>query len=84
MMMRKRKTQVKGEDKDKGKDQETPLANPRFFAATTLTLKPPKPSITEYFSKMSSVTPITDALEEEHRCDTIMINRNMRSRTKTH
>ena len=38
----------------------------------TLTLKPPTPSITEYFSKMSSVTHIMDALEEKCRHDTIV------------
>ena len=37
----------------------------------TLILQPTKPSITEYFSKMSSVTPIIDAPEEEHRHNTI-------------
>ena len=30
--------QVKGEDKDEGRDQKTPQTNPRFFAAMTLTL----------------------------------------------
>ena len=47
--------QIKGEDKDR--DQKTPQTNAKFFAAITLTLKPPKPSITKYFAKMSSVTP---------------------------
>ena len=39
--------QVKGEDKGKGSEKKTPQTNPRFFAASTLTLKPPKASITE-------------------------------------
>ena len=39
--------------------------------ATTLTLQSPKPSITEQFGKRASVTPVIDALEEEHKCDTI-------------
>ena len=60
--------QVKGEDKD----QKTPQTCPRFFAVTTLALKPPKTSITEYFGWMSSVTAIIDALEEECRCNTIV------------
>ena len=59
--------QVKGEDKDKSKEQKTPQTNPSFFVAAILTLQPPKPSITEYFGKMSSVTPIMDAVEEEFR-----------------
>ena len=36
------------------------------------TLQLPKPSITEYFGKMLSVTPVMDAPEEEHRHDTIV------------
>ena len=48
-----------------------PQTNARFFAVMTLTLKPLKPSITEYFGKMPTETPIMDALEEEHRCNTI-------------
>ena len=64
--------QLKGEDKDKGRDQKRPQTSPRFFAVMTLTLQPPKPSTTEYFGKMSGVTPIMDAPEEEHRCNTIM------------
>ena len=64
--------QAKGEVKDKSNEKKTPKTNPRFFAAMTLTLKPPKPCITEYFGKMSSVSPIIDALEEECRCDTIV------------
>ena len=39
----------------------------------TLTLQPPKPSITEHFSKRSSVTPIEDTLEEDWKCNTIMM-----------
>ena len=54
----KEEDQVKGGDKDKGNDQKT--------------LKPPTPFITDYFGKMSSATPIMDALEEECRCNTIM------------
>ena len=42
---------VKGKDKDN--EQKTPQTNPRFFAAITLTLQPPKPSITEHFGKRS-------------------------------
>ena len=63
---------VKGKDNDKGNDKKTPQTNPRFFAAMTLTLKPSKPSITEYFSKMSSVTPKMDDPEEECSCDAIV------------
>ena len=61
---------VKGEDKDKDNEKKTPQTNPRFFAVMTLTLQLSKPSITEYFCKMSCVTTIIDALEEEHRHDT--------------
>ena len=42
---------VKGEDKHKDKQKKTPQINPRFFAAMTLTLQPPKPSITEYIQQ---------------------------------
>ena len=59
------------EDKDKDNDQKASQTNPKFFAVMTLSLKTPKPFITEYFSKMSSVTPILDAPREEHRCNTI-------------
>ena len=54
------KDQVKHEDKNKGNEQKPPQTNPRFFAVMTIILKPPKPSITEYFSKMSRENPITD------------------------
>ena len=65
--------QVKDQSKDKDNDQKTPQTKPRLFTAMTLTLQPPKPSITEYFGKISSVTPIMDALEErvqmQYYCD---------------
>ena len=63
--------QVKEEDKDKGSEQKTPKTSPRFFAVMILTLKSPKLSITEYFGKMSCITPIMDTPEEEHRYNTI-------------
>ena len=63
----KEEDQVKGDDKDRGSEQQTPQTIPRFFAVSSLTLKPPKPSITEYFGKMSSVTPKIAAPEERHR-----------------
>ena len=63
--------QSKREDKDKDSDKKTPQTNPRFFAEMTLTLQPPKPSITEYFGKTSNVIPIMNAWEEECRHDTI-------------
>ena len=61
--------QVKGEDKET--EEKKPQTNPRFFEVMLLNLQPPKPPITEYFSKVSSETPIMDPLEEEHRCNTI-------------
>ena len=48
-----------------------PLANPTFFVEMTLTLQPPKNSITEYFAKITSVTPTT--VEEECSHNTIVI-----------
>ena len=57
--------QVKGENKDS--EKKTPQTIQRFFAATTLTLQPPKPSITKHFGKRSSAIPE----KEECRCYTI-------------
>ena len=56
--------QVKGEDKDRDKENNTLQTNPRFFVVMTLTLQLPKPSITEYFGKMSRVISVIDAPEE--------------------
>ena len=66
------KEEEEGKDQNKGEDQKdsekkTPLTNPRFFVATTLTPHPLK-SPFEQFSKRSSVTPG----KEEHICDTLM------------
>ena len=62
------KDQNKGEDQDKDSEKKTPQTNPRFLVPTTLTPQPPKPSITECFSKRSSLAPE----KEECKCDTLM------------
>ena len=75
MMRKKKKTKSMVKAKIKAMSKKTPQNNPRFLVAMTLILQPPKPSITEYFSKMPSVTPIIDALADECRCDTITIQK---------
>ena len=69
MMMKKKKTKWKVKTKIKIMRSRPPKNNPRFFVATTLTLQPLKPSITEHFGKRSSVTPEN----EECKHDTIMM-----------
>ena len=73
--------QVKGEDRDKDNVQKTAQAYFRLFAVMALAPKPPKPSITENFCKMSSVTPIMDALDTD--VTQLQPNRKTRSRNKT-
>ena len=61
------KDQKKGEDL-KGSEKKVPQTNPRFFAATTLTLQSLAKSSIQQFSKRSSVT----SEKGEHRCETLI------------
>ena len=70
--------QAISENKNKDSEKKSPQTNPRFFVATTLTPQPPKPSITDHFSKRSSVTP----QKREHRCIPLQHYWDMRTKTQ--
>ena len=70
MMRRKKKTELKMKRKIKIMRRRCPKSAP-----DSLTLQASKPSITKYFGKRSSITPVMNALEEEHRFDTIVTPR---------
>ena len=67
MMMKKKRTRLKVKTKIKIMRWRLTQTDPRFFAESTSTLQPPKPSIPKHCGKRSSVTPEM----KECNCDTI-------------